>query len=156
MKNGTVEERFWAKVNTTDGCWEWTACKTAEGYGRFLLESYDTHFAHRVSYALANGLIPEGMVIDHICQNKACVRPDHLRATTNKQNLENLSGPRADNTSGIRGVSWSKQNKKWCAQVGHNGKRYYAGCYDILEDAAEAVRNIRLDLHTHNELDRAA
>lgn len=82
-------KRFWDKVDQSGECWVWTATKR-RGYGRFYLDGKPRQ-AHRVSYELANGPIPEGLVIDHLCRNKTCVRPAHLRATTQQINV--LSAP---------------------------------------------------------------
>lgn len=79
-------DRFWAKVDKQDdGCWLWTAGGNGR-YGRFYFGGVNT-YAHRVSYELCVGPIPDGLVIDHLCRNTMCVRPDHLEAVTQKENL---------------------------------------------------------------------
>lgn len=149
----TPEQRFWAKVDKTGMCWVWTAAMI-DGYGDF----YDGSayiLAHRFSYQLAHGRIPQGMRIDHLCFNHACVNPDHLRLATQKQNGENRAGPQSNNqSSGVRGVTWNKKTKKWHAQVTHQGRNHYAGEFSILDDAEAAVIAKRNDLFTHNYLDR--
>ena len=73
-----VADRFWAKVQKTDGCWLWTgARKGSENYGFFYTEGKQ-RYAHRVSWEMANGPIPAGMLVCHRCDNPPCVRPDHL------------------------------------------------------------------------------
>jgi hypothetical protein len=147
----TVEERFWPKVKKTPTCWLWTAC-TSNGYGMLYADGR-TQGAHRISYALHNGPIPAGLVIDHICQNPSCVNPDHLRTAAHKQNMEHVR-PSNANTSGYRGVS--KHRDRWSAYVVHNGRQQHVGIYKTPEDAAEAARLKRLELFTHNDLDRAS
>lgn len=78
--------RFWAKVRKGDGCWEWQACLSRKGYGQFKI-SGRAQQAHRVSFILAGRDIPEGLGLDHLCRNKKCVRPDHLEAVTNRENV---------------------------------------------------------------------
>jgi hypothetical protein len=84
----TVEERFWALVwfEPTSGCWLWGGADAVNnGYGRFLANGFNW-LAHRFSYTLLKGPIPEGLVIDHTCRNKMCVNPEHLRACSSKEN----------------------------------------------------------------------
>lgn len=74
---------FWAQVNRTDTCWEWTGPIAAGGYGRFCrsIAGRPTNFsAHRTAYELTRGPIPEGHHVHHVCGNRVCVRPSHLRA----------------------------------------------------------------------------
>lgn len=83
-----IQSRFWKKVtHSDDGCWEWTATKINTGYGHFRVGNRLV-LAHRAAWELAIGPIPEGMVIDHICSNRACVRLDHLRVVTPTENAQ--------------------------------------------------------------------
>lgn len=150
---GTVEERFWAKVDKTDDCWLWVAGKTS-GYGVFQPAPGDAIRAHRFSYQQANGPIPVGLFIDHICHNRACVRPLHLRPVTEKQNMENRERANRNSSTGVQGVYWSKVARKWQGQVQHHGKRHYAGVFNTLEEAEAAVIAKRNELFTHNNADR--
>ena len=79
-----TEERFWAKVNKEgpDGCWEWLACKDKDANGRFTSNG-ENILAHRYSWILHNGAIPEGLLVRHKCRGK-CVNPEHLELGTNK------------------------------------------------------------------------
>lgn len=148
-----VEAKFWSKVIKGDGCWEWVGSKNGGNYGK-LGVSGTTIYAHRISYELHKGPIPDGMHVDHICRNRSCVNPDHLRTVTNKQNHENLNHRRAGNKSGHRGVFWLARSCKWKGTVKHNRKCYHVGYFDDLDEAAAAVRAKRNELYTHNHLDR--
>lgn len=81
-----VEQRFWMKVERSEsGCWLWTASKDSCGYGTFKAGSR-TVGAHRFSYELANGPIPAGLTVDHMCYVRNCVNPTHLRLLTAAEN----------------------------------------------------------------------
>lgn len=169
----TVVERFWSNVDK-DGpihpilgtpCWLRTTGKTVKGYSCFR----DVHlrdgrkiYAHRFAYELAVAgtmfapwiPLPTGVEVDHRCHVKLCVNPQHLRATTRKQNMENLRGARRDSKSGVRGVIWSTRRNCWRAQVRHNGKQISAGYFETVAEAEMAVIAKRNELFTHNDADR--
>lgn len=92
---GTVEERFWSKVDKTGECWEWTAA-SADGYGRFGIEGKSVQRAHRVAYELLVGPIPESLVLDHLCRNTGCVNPAHLDPVTQNENVRRGQHPSGD------------------------------------------------------------
>jgi hypothetical protein len=149
------EPRFWGKVEKTAGCWQWLAHKGHDGYGRFKLNGR-AYLAHRLAYELASGPIPEGLQIDHTCHARSCVNPSHLRAVTNKQNKENLSGPQRNGVSGVRGVFWNKGSNRWRASVRHNGVHHHLGYFRSIAEAEKVVIAKRNKLFTHNDLDRRA
>jgi HNH endonuclease len=149
-----LSDRFWAKVTKTDTCWLWTGAVTKAGYGRVMDSDGKVRGAHVVGYKLQVGPIPDGFVIDHKCHVKNCVRSDHIRAVTQKQNLENHSGARRDSQSGVRGVSWSEPYGKWVGYVSHHGRTIFVGRWSDLKEAEAAVVAKRQELFTHNDKDR--
>lgn len=84
------EKNFWDRVNKTSECWEWTGYRGLTGYGSFRWNNAH-HVVHRISWTLSNGPIPDGMKVLHRCDNRPCVRPDHLFLGTQTDNMRDMS-----------------------------------------------------------------
>ena len=81
-------ERFLSHVDRTDTCWNWTAYCLPNGYGLFGTgprAEVKKHYAHRFIYEHLHGLIPNGYQVHHVCQNRRCVNPDHLRLVARRE-----------------------------------------------------------------------
>jgi hypothetical protein len=124
------EERFWRKVERIPeaGCWIWMGA-TSCGYGHVRLQK-QCRLAHRVSFELSGGVIPDGMVLDHLCRVRCCVNPAHLEVVTHQININ-------------RGIA-PQRTREWNAAITHcpqghpysgnnlrltpNGARYCLAC----------------------------
>ena len=105
-------------------CWLWTSSKTPDGYGKTSLRR-KTLLAHRVSFEHAVGSIPQGMELDHLCRNRACVNPEHLEIVTRRINQIRGSGFVAMNVSKTAcksGHPFDLYNTYWRSN-GHRGCR---------------------------------
>lgn len=121
----TREERFWAKVEKSEGCWTWAASCYSNGYGRF-----DYGLAHRIAYELVVGEIPEGLDLDHLCRNRRCVNPAHLEPVTRRENLmrgRTLVAAKAGQTHCKHGHEFTEEN----THIRPNGTRSCRECSRI-------------------------
>lgn len=115
------------------GCWIWEGSET-KGYGSVYVNGRG-YRAHRVSYRIHKGIIPRGLVIDHLCRVKCCVNPDHLEPVSNREN-------------GLRGIGFVAVNHK---------KRYCVRGHELrLDDAMPIKRGlVRVCLKCQRIRDRA-
>lgn len=81
-----MSSEFWSNVEKTDTCWNWVGSTTPDGYGRAVVDG-TRWWAHRYAYTTIIGEIPSGLVIDHLCRNRACCNPAHLEPVTHRENV---------------------------------------------------------------------
>lgn len=143
----TPEEAFAARTEWRGECLVWTGCTNRDGYGYLQVDGRQEG-AHRFAHIRVNGPIPKGLVIDHMCHNRACCNVLHLRAVTQGENTENSRGPRKGSVSGYLNVSWESTKAKWCVRVRHAGTRYQGGYFACKEEANRAAIALRAKLRT--------
>jgi hypothetical protein len=100
----TLEERYWKYAVKTDGCWEWSGFTDEMGYGRVSAFTSDDrwvpHLAHRISWELHFGPIPDELLVLHRCDNPPCSRPDHLFLGTQLDNVRDCIAKGRNNRIG--------------------------------------------------------
>lgn len=138
-------DRFQSKVQVGDGCWVWTASTDLHGYGRFGRGGRKAGVApaHRYAYELMFGPVAQDLVVDHLCRNPPCVRPDHLDPVPQGENL------RRGATTNV--VGWCRRGlHEWTSAsqyVEADGSRRCRPCRQASERAESP--GIAFSLRTH-------
>src|SRR5687768_9248591 len=107
----TDQGKFLLRLLGPDECWEWPGFRDRDGYGRLYWPTINTRAAHRVAYELFVGPIPEGLQLDHLCRNRACVNPRHLEPVTQAENARR--GAIAQKTHCANGHPFDGDNTYW-------------------------------------------
>jgi hypothetical protein len=117
-----IPAKFFQNIEKTDSCWLWTGGQNGRGYGNF----YDGRRmvrAHRFSFKLFRHDIPDELVIDHLCQNKLCVNPDHLDAVTQQVNVARYYAAKAPKPVCVNGHAMTDNNTYF-----HDNRRICKEC----------------------------
>lgn len=119
QKDSNDYERFISKITIKgSGCWEVGGPKNGGGYASMYIPtsplSSQTEMAHRYSYKVHKGEIPEGLVIDHLCKNRCCANPEHLECVTHLENVRRGNGAKV-----LREIHASKKPEERRALAKH-------------------------------------
>lgn len=141
----SFERRVLRRVRVNEAkCWEWTGARMHNGYGQLVVGGI-RYAVHRYVYEQLVGPIPEGLDLDHLCRNRACVNPIHLEPVTRGENLRRgyLAEPRSAKTHCIRGHAFDAANTR----ISKAGKRQCRSCDRSRKrgaDGADSQREARV------------
>lgn len=135
--------RLFNKALIGDGCWEWQASsRNDRGYGAILVECRP-RMAHRVAWEVWNGPIPDGLNVLHRCDNRRCIRPDHLFLGTHLDNMQDAVTKERSRRFGVthcvHGHEYTDNNTRWC-----RGQRVCIACARERGRISEQKRRDRL------------
>ncbi len=148
-----TKQHFWSKVknNNKKDCWEWTGCRLKSGYGRIGFGGR-LYLAHRISYEISYGKIPNSIQVNHRCDNPSCVNPSHLYLGMQKDNVADMIRKgRKVNTPGEKNY-FAKLTEievigiRIMRQCGYKHK-VIAGLYKTSEGHIEKICNRRVWKH---------
>ncbi len=128
----TEIESFNLKFVKYESCWEWTGSKNRKGYGQFRIKNI-MYIAHRFSYELFKGPIPEGLFVCHSCDNPSCVNPGHLWVGTAKDNAMDRERKKRGNGPGEK----CNRHKLTETQVKEIREKYVPWTYSLRRLAKE-------------------
>lgn len=138
------EEALSARTEQQGECLVWTGAITHLGYGSMTINNRAVP-VHRFAWERVKGPIPNGLVIDHICHNRACVNVEHLRAVSQMQNMWNRKGAeRGKKHTKIRNVY--RYPNGWIVRIQKQGKIHNFGTYRTEEEAASVAERARQKL----------
>jgi len=129
LSEQTANARFWSRVRKGPDCWIWTGSRLPAGYGRFLVGGKGV-YAHRWSFVLAFGAIPDGLYVCHRCDNPQCVRPEHLFAGTALDNARDAKS---------KGRLTPSDRRSELSRGQNNGRA------KLTEEAVSAAKRMRAD-----------
>lgn len=135
-----IVERILSRVAVDEnGCHVFQGADNGNGYRRISNGAKRNEYAHRVMYESAHGPIPDGLHVDHLCRNRACVNPDHLEAVSQSENNRRAAVANSSTSAGVRKTNASRRNP-WLAYIGVNGRSVHLGLFPTREEATRARR----------------
>lgn len=124
LRGEPLNRRFWSRVRITPGCWDWLGPVTADGYGRLFGVDKEAR-AHRLSFEMHVGPIPEGLFVLHKCDNPPCCNPDHLFLGTTLDNARDCIAKGRSNVAARSGTNhWMRNRPDLIARGSRMGRSH--------------------------------
>lgn len=140
----TPEAAIAARSKREGACLVWTGHANAKGYPRMNVGGNKLVLVYRYVWERANGPIPDGAEIDHICFNRACLELSHLRLSDRVANTRHRMGAQPNSISGVRNVH--RRGNRWVVRLKSKGKHFEFGSFDTIEAAAVAAKAARREM----------
>lgn len=145
-RTSTWAEALAERTEWQGECLVWTGAADNTGHGA-IYQGEICMPAHRAAWIVAGLPLEPEQVIDHKCHNPPCVNVAHLRAVTQRENMENRAGANKNNVTGYRGVSWHSASKSYVVQVTSRGKLHYKYGFKTPEEANIVAIAMRKELY---------
>ena len=140
-----LAERFSRRlVLDPSGCWLFMGHRNPKGYGICASAPGFSVLAHRRSYQIAYGRIPDGLDVHHTCHVRHCVNPEHLAAVSHERNTQERKGADVRSLTGVRNVSYA--HGRYRVVVKHHGRNHWGGSYGAIEEAAARAVEFRREV----------
>jgi hypothetical protein len=142
--------RFWRKVQKTpSGCWEWGGARHLQGYGFIKRKDGAQLRAHRVSYEIHYGPIPDGFDVCHRCDNPPCVNPEHLFLGTDLDNMQDMIAKgRKVSSPGVRnGQAKLTEEDVLSIRAARGRQEAIAALYDVSQTLVSSIKSGRRWAH---------
>ena len=133
------------RVRREGDCIVWDGHVNQHGYGRINVGGNRRRVVHHLAWEQAHGPVPDGMEVDHVCFNRACINVRHLRVVTRSDNARHRKGAQPNSKSGVRNVHAYKGGR-WYVRLKVAGKHRNFGVYDTIEEAAEVAAQARREV----------